>query len=746
MAHHPNTGQKERASLLSDTYLALSKDTEIWKGSLTHGLRRIARACANAMSVQRASIWQVNPQFSALTCLTLYREDTDRYEQGATLEAHTFPRYFAALANNRVIDASDARNDSRTREFAEVYLKPLGIMSMLDATLRSEGDIKGVLCLEEVGMARLWTREEQAFVASVADLVSQLMVLNTLRNSEIRYRALFDGSGDAIFVLRNGIFIDCNATAQRMFRCSREQMIGRSPAEFSTPLQPDGMASSDKAMRKLKATLDGQVQSFEWRHRRHDGTTFDAEVTLNAVLLEDTTCVIGSVRDVSDRKQAEQALLQSRQQLEHRATHDALTGLPNRECLHERAIHSITQANFQNRKIAFLLLDLNRFKEVNDTLGHSIGDHLLKEIAARLLQLLDEHDAELYRLGGDEFAVVARAIHSAAEATGLADIINQHLRQPIKVEGISLELGASTGIALYPDHGHNSHAMLRCADVAMYHAKSHGTGIAIYDAEFDSHSPRRLMMVAELGAAIRENQLCLHFQPRIDLGSGRCSGCEALLRWQHPVHGMVPPGDFIPIAEMSDVIHPLSQWVVRNALEHIRNWLRQGIEIPVAVNLSARNLTDRHCPQRIADLLEEYQVPRHLLEIEITESALISDPRRALQVVDQLHELGLKLAIDDFGTGYSSLSYLKRLPISTLKIDRSFVSGMLTDEADDVIVRSTIGLAHSFGLQVVAEGVEDKATLEALRELQCDQAQGFQIARPLPVEQFHHWLAEFSSR
>ncbi len=739
-------GLKERSMLLADTYIALSKDTEIWKGSLVHGLRRIVRACANAVGVQRASIWQLNPDFTELTCLTLYREDTDRYEQGTILEARTFPRYFAALANNRVIDASDALTDPRTREFSDVYLKPQGITSMLDATLRGEGQTKGVLCLEEVGPSRLWTREEQSFVASVADLVSQLLLLNNLRNSEIRYRALFDGSGDAIFVVRNGIFIDCNNTALNMFRASREQMLGKSPDAFSTPMQPDGMRSADKAQRKIRAALEGQVQSFEWRHRRQDGTAFDAEVTLNAVLIEDSTCVMGTVRDVSDRKQAEQALLLSRQQLEHRANHDALTGLPNRECLHERAVHSIAQANFQNRNIAFLLLDLNRFKEVNDTLGHSIGDHLLKEIAARLQQELDERNAELYRLGGDEFAVAARALNNADEAVALAEIINHSLRQPIRVEGISLELGASIGIALYPLHGHNSHAMLRCADVAMYHAKTHGTGIAIYDAGYDSHSPRRLMMVAELGTAIRENQLCLHFQPRIDLASGHCTGCEALLRWQHPVHGMVPPGDFIPIAEMSDVIHPLSRWVVRAALEHIRDWQRNGLSIPVAVNLSARNLSDRHCPQRIADLLQEYQVPHHLLEIEITESAFISDPKRALQVVDQLHELGLKLAIDDFGTGYSSLSYLKRLPISTLKIDRSFVKDMLGNEADAAIVRSTIGLAHSFGLKVVAEGVEDTATLDALRELQCDQAQGFHIARPLPVESFNHWLAEFSSR
>jgi EAL domain-containing protein (putative c-di-GMP-specific phosphodiesterase class I) len=249
-------------------------------------------------------------------------------------------------------------------------------------------------------------------------------------------------------------------------------------------------------------------------------------------------------------------------------------------------------------------------------------------------------------------------------------------------------------------------------------------------------------MMAELGTAIRENQLLLHYQPRIDLHSGACTGCEALLRWQHPKHGMIPPGDFIPAAEMSDNIHPLSLWVLRNALEQIQRWLQEGLTLPIAVNLSARNLADRECPDKIAQLLQTYAVPAHLLEIEITESALISDPERAMQVVDRIHQLGIPLAIDDFGTGYSSLSYLKRLPIDTLKIDRSFVKDMRSNDADAVIVRSTIALAHSFGLKVVAEGVEDADTLDALRQLSCDQAQGFGIARPLPLTTLTEWLRQ----
>ncbi len=732
----------ERTQLLADTYVALSKDEQIWGYDLASGLRHVARACANAVGVSRASIWQLQEDYSTLTCLTLYREDTDQYEQGLQLVAHQFPRYFAALANDRVIAANDAQSDPRTREFTELYLKPLNIVSMLDGTLRREGKTCGVLCLEETGLARLWTREERNFVASVADLVSQLLIINKLRESEARYRALFDGSGDSVFVVRNQLLYECNQAALTMFGTTREQMLGQSPVRFSPEFQPDGQRSNARARAVMTDALHGITQRFEWRHIRMDGTEFDAEVTLNRVTLDGLPCLMAAVRDITDRKHAEAALEQSHLQLEFRANHDSLTGLPNRDYLHECAALRIAHAQFNQRRIAFLLLDLNRFKEVNDTLGHRIGDDLLKLLATRLRSALETHNAALYRLGGDEFAVMSDQLQDPQQAQELAALVNRCVRQPISVEGISLELGASIGIALFPDHGDNSHAMLRCADVAMYYAKTHGTGAALYETSQDSHSPRRLMLMAELGTAIRENQLLLHFQPRIDLHSGACTGCEALLRWQHPVHGMIPPGEFIPVAEMSDIIHSLSYWVVRNALQHIRQWQDAGLSIPVAVNLSARNLVDQRCPEKLAQLLQEFAVPPHLLEIEITESALISDPERALNVVDQIHQLGVPLAIDDFGTGYSSLGYLKRLPIDTLKIDRSFVKDMQDNEADAVIVRSTIALAHSFGLKVVAEGVEDAATLDALRQLSCEQAQGFFIARPLPLAAFNEWFQQ----
>ncbi|HAU14059.1 MAG: hypothetical protein CMK83_13210 [Pseudomonadales bacterium] len=727
---------------LSEAYVALSKSDAVWHSSLVQALRYITQTCANVLGVERASIWQTSPDLVAMECLCLYREDSNSFEQGAVLEARSFPRYFSALALERVINASDALNDPRTREFAEPYLNPLNIKSMLDGTLRSEGVTSGVLCLEQVGQRRLWTEDEQNFVGSVADLVSQVLLFNSFRDRETRFRALFEGSGDAVFVLKGATIIECNPAALRMFRANREQLIGAKPSDLSPETQPDGATSVQRAQEHMVQALEGDDQFFEWTHRRLDNTRFAAEVTLTSVVLDGVNCIMGCVRDVSDRKQAEDALIQSQRQLAYSTSHDSLTELPNRDSLHQNAARLLAQAKKSGQKLAVILLDLNRFKDVNDTLGHRIGDFILQQVANRLTRLEQAGDAEVYRLGGDEFALLQSNVKALPRVVAQVEAIISALSKPLDVEGMSLEMGASVGVALYPENGNNSHALLRCADVAMYQAKTRGERYQFYHPSMDAHSSRRLTILADLGAAIRENQLQLHFQPRIDLATGACNGCEALLRWMHPQQGMVPPGDFIPLAEMTEIIHPLSLWVIRAALCQVRSWMDQGLEIAVAINLSARNLIDTRCPEQIQALLAEYQVPNHLLEIEITESALITDPERALQVVQSFHDLGLHLAIDDFGTGYSSMSYLKRLPIHTLKVDRSFVKDMLTDEADAVIVRSTIGLAHSFGLNVVAEGVEDEDTLQALRHLQCEQAQGYHISRPVSADEFNRWYQD----
>jgi diguanylate cyclase (GGDEF)-like protein len=387
-----------------------------------------------------------------------------------------------------------------------------------------------------------------------------------------------------------------------------------------------------------------------------------------------------------------------------------------------------------------MLLDLDRFKEVNDTLGHHVGDLLLTQIGPRVREVLGDAGGLISRLGGDEFAVVVPQPRSTHDVLKQAEAVREALRQPFEIDGMALEIGASVGVALYPDHGRDSHELMRCADIAMYFAKSTSAGVTLYTPQLDHHTPERLAMMSEIGAAIRGKQMMLNYQPLLSLNGGVCA-LEALTRWQHPRLGVLAPERFIGLAEMSDLIHELALWVLDSAVAEARSWHDAGHPMRVAVNLSTRNLLDLTMARQIGELITRHELPARYLEIEITESALMADPERALDVVHAIARLGVRLSIDDFGTGYSSLAYLKRLPVSTLKIDRTFVGDMLRNEQDALIVRSTVQLAQSLGLEVVAEGVEDAPTLEALRAMGCDIAQGFHIARPMAGEAVPGWLA-----
>jgi diguanylate cyclase (GGDEF)-like protein len=389
-----------------------------------------------------------------------------------------------------------------------------------------------------------------------------------------------------------------------------------------------------------------------------------------------------------------------------------------------------------------MLLDLDRFKEVNDTLGHYVGDALLKQIGPRLESALTGSDNQLCRLGGDEFTVLLPGRHETGALEVFAQQVLGILRQPFSIDDMLLELDASIGIAIYPEHGDDSHALLRSADVAMYEAKRKGGGYAFYDRHLDQHSPQRLAIMSELGTAVREQQLCLHFQPKVDLERSAITGFEALVRWRHPLQGLLYPDAFMPVAEVSDVIHQLSQRVLELALQQQQMWSAEGGEFSVAVNLSARNLVDERCYHVVRELLETHAVGAGMLELEITETALMHDPEGAAKLLGRIADLGVKLSIDDFGTGYSSLAYLRRLPIDALKIDRVFVRDMLQNEQDAIIVRSIVALAHNLNLMVVAEGVEDASTLASLREMHCDLAQGYYIGRPAPADEIAAWLRD----
>jgi diguanylate cyclase (GGDEF)-like protein/PAS domain S-box-containing protein len=432
--------------------------------------------------------------------------------------------------------------------------------------------------------------------------------------------------------------------------------------------------------------------------------------------------------------------------LEYLAHHDSLTGLPNRMFLHREFAQALAAGAAPAGAAVLLLLDLDRFKEINDTLGHHVGDLLLQEIGPRLRPVLGDEPGVMCRLGGDEFALLLPSIGSVEAARELAQRLLVALREPFLIDAMQLLMDASMGIALFPDDGEDSHALLRSADVAMYEAKRKGGGIAIYDRSLDQNSPERLGLIAELNQAIRERQLSLHYQPKFDLHSGAIAGFEALLRWQHPRLGLLKPEAFLALAELSETIHSLTDLVLEMAAAQLRKWRDAGIASTIAVNLSARNLIDDRCLLTIRSLMQEYRLEPGALEVEITETALMHDPEQAAARLDRIAELGVRVAIDDYGTGYSSLGYLHRLPINALKIDRLFVTDMRNGVHDAIIVRSTIALAHSLGLIVVAEGVEDAETQAMLEGMGCDQIQGYHVAMPLPPEQLAPFLAAAGER
>jgi diguanylate cyclase (GGDEF)-like protein len=425
--------------------------------------------------------------------------------------------------------------------------------------------------------------------------------------------------------------------------------------------------------------------------------------------------------------------------LEHQALYDGLTGLPNRALLRDRLQLAIHAGRRRGHPCALLLMDLDRFKDVNDTFGHHHGDLLLKEAALRLGGVLRAQDT-LCRLGGDEFAILVPEADGPA-AVAVADRLTGALREPFELEGHPIEAAASIGIVICPQHADDVDTILRHADVAMYQAKHDHASCALYDPAQDHHSPARLAMVGDLRRAIERGELVMYFQPQLDLGSRRVFSAEALVRWNHPTRGLLAPSEFVDLAEQTGLIGDLTAYVLEAAIPQAAAWQAAGMPIAVSVNLSARNLRDPRLPSFVAGLLGQHGLrPRRLL-LEITESALMYDPDQALSTVRALRSLGLGVAVDDYGTGYSSLAYLRQLPLHELKIDRSFVRDVTVEPGDLSIVRSTITLAHELGLRVVAEGVEDAATLELLADLGCDMAQGYHLSRPVPADDFTAWVA-----
>ena len=581
---------------------------------------------------------------------------------------------------------------------------------------------------------RVAERTSELQTANV-ELDSSLARLQRARDeaqeAQQRYASLFEQNPDGVFSLSlDHRIASANPAFQRLFGYAVDELVGGS----MTPL----VAVADRGLtaEQLRLVAQGKPRDFEIslinRHGQHVPVSITALPMMIGGVVQG---IYGIAKDITERKQAEEAL-------EHQALHDALTGLPNRTLLNDRLEQVILAHKRGQRGLALLVMDLDRFKDVNDTLGHQCGDELLKQVSLRLQTAVRASDT-IARLGGDEFAILLPGVHVQG-GVGVAQKMLRVLEDPFTIGGQEIAIAASLGIAACPDHGTDSATLLRCADVAMYVAKRNKCGYAVYAPEQDQNNVDRLALAGDLRRAIDNGELRLHFQPKVSFKTGQVIRVEALVRWQHPDQGLVPPDEFIPLAEQTGLIRPLSQWVLNAALSQYHDWRVAGRRMPIAVNLSMHNLQEPELPAQIGGLLARWGIAPSELIIEITETTLMADPVRTKDVVNRLRGLGIQIAIDDFGVGHSTFSHLKHLSVNEIKIDRSFVQDMNRSDSDAAIVRSTIDLAHSLGLEVVAEGIENEETWQQLADMGCDVAQGYFLSRPLSPEAFATWMAETS--
>jgi diguanylate cyclase (GGDEF)-like protein/PAS domain S-box-containing protein len=540
-----------------------------------------------------------------------------------------------------------------------------------------------------------------------------------IRRRDALLGSVAESSADAIMVIDpQGQIEMANAAAASMFACTREAMVGALVARYVP----------------LPAALPRKV--IEQEATRDDGTPFPAEITISPVDIQGETLRTVIVRDVTARKLQEQ-------RLQYEATHDSLTDLPNRAALMGYLEVALTRTRSDGR-VALLMLDLCRFKEVNDTLGHEVGDQVLREVARRFESVADR-GGFVARLGGDEFTLVLEQSGPGDDIVDIAGILHESLREPIAAAGIAIDVGVSIGIARYPDDAADPATLLRHADVAMYVAKRRQTRYEMYDRNSDRNTPRRLAMVGELRSAIANGQLRQYYQPQINFRTRQCDSVEALIRWPHPEYGFVSPAEFIVLAESTDLIRPLTEWTLACAMAQWLQWRASGLQVRIAVNLSARLLQDTDFATVLRGLLEKHRVPGAALELEITESAMLYDSERALRVIRDIHDLGIALSIDDFGTGFSSLAYLRLLPVHAVKLDKSFVTHLHERADDRSIVNSTVRMAHELGLHVVAEGVESEWTAQYLAQAGYDYGQGYRYSPALPAEECRRWILNFNS-
>jgi diguanylate cyclase (GGDEF)-like protein/PAS domain S-box-containing protein len=575
--------------------------------------------------------------------------------------------------------------------------------------------------VEDVETIRVW---------SFRDVTARFTAEAALRESEIRYRLLFEQNAAGVCVSRlDGTIVDCNLTFAGMLGARRPELIGQAMSTLYA-----NASEADELTTLLRSA--GTLNSVEVELRRTDKRVL--WVLANLVLVGDAAdgVVHATVVDISDRKRAEE-------QIEFHAYHDVLTHLPNRKLFTDRLRHGLTRAKRNNKAVAVMFIDVDHFKTINDTLGHTAGDELLLEMARRLRECVRDDDT-VARLGGDEFTIILSELRHPEDAVGVAQKILAAVQEPLHIGGMPIVVSASIGIALYPDDGIDPESLLRNADSAMYRAKEEGRNTyQLCTDEMKSRALERLAVESRLRTAVNDEQLMLAYQPQINLLTGRTIGVEALVRWNDPLRGIVEPASFIPIAEETRLILPLGEWVLRTACRQMKEWQDRGAgPLRIAVNLSARQFQQHDLVDMVRSALDETNLGASSLDLEITETTAMQNAEVTVETLHALRALGVGISIDDFGMGYSSLNYLKRFPLNAVKIDRAFVNDITSNNGDAAIVSAVIGMARSLRLRVLAEGVETAEQFAFLRSRDCDEAQGYYFSRPIPTDEMTHLLVD----
>ena len=670
-----------------------------------------------------AEYWEVDAEREVMHFDTAWKRpgrDTTSYEATASQTSYRRGEGLAGRVweSGTPVSVADIGSNDSPRAAAAVAA---GLRGIVGFPVRSGRRVVGMIALHTWAPREL----DEGLLAVMNDVGSQIgefverkRAEMALQESEKRMRSVLDNVSDGLATIeQSGIIESANPAVVKLFGYSEEELVGQQADVLIATTHRSAFVNYLERRLKLDIPVSG---AHETMGKRKNGSLFPLEFVVSSMQIGSRHLFIATLRDISERKAHTDAL-------EYQALHDALTGLPNRSLFGDRLRQALLAARRNQKMFGVLLLDLDRFKDINDALGHDRGDSLLQEVTARLRGVLRATDT-IARLGGDEFAVLTTDAKHPDDVVSTARKILASLEGPFAIADQMVETGASIGIAMYPLHGDDPSTLLRRADVAMYVAKRSGGGYAVYAPEQEAQTLRRSGLAGELRRSIPQGELVLHYQPQVTLATGAIHSVEALVRWNHPREGLMPPDRFIPMAEETGIIHPLTAWVLDSALAQLTRWLEEGLDVSVSLNVSPRNIEDHSLEEMVARALGTFKVEPQRLTLEITEGVAMA--AAAAKALHRLNEMGVRLALDDFGTGYSSLLYLMRLPVNEIKIDRSFVSALASDPDSGAIVRSAVGLGHNLGLRVVAEGLQDRAAEAVLVEAGCDAAQGFLVGRP----------------